>query len=670
MPPSRPLVLALAIGLITALAAHDADAQRKKRAPAPPPVSPACTDYYATANAEWLQAHPANPAAPAISALGQLVERTQSQQRDLLEAATQSPQNDVQRLLGDFWASGLDEAAVERDGAAPIAPLLARINGIKRARDVPPAIAALHQVGIPVLFNFGADLDLDNLERHIGYFMQGGLGLPDPAYYTRTDPDTRELLGRYRNYVQQILALTGTAAAKLEAESQAVIDLETRIAQFSKPLSALRDPFANYAPTPTEGLGKRFRNLQLDAFLKVQGVTDDTVSMADPELFNQLNQLVGGLKPDAWKAYLRWRVGDAIAPYLAKGFRDAEFEFRGRVLRGEAAPAPRWRQTLDAINTAAGPMLGREYVARHLPPAHKSRAEEVAARIRDQLAQAIERDGWMDAASRREAKAKLDKLKIEIGSPRRDLDYSVQPMGRGSFGGNMLIASTWRHREEMKRIGKHNADRRWDVLPQQVALAYDIAHNRLIATAAVLQAPVFDPAQGEAGLYGAFGALVGHELTGLLDVKGRHVDSKGKLRDWWTPSDQQAWQALDAGLATQYERYDFPEVPGVKVSGRLTGEENLADLSGLELAQAAFAVAHPQASPEDARAFFRAWAGLWPQQLAAAEATRRVTAAVWAPGRWRTNGPLTNMAAFAQAFECKPGVPMQQPETGRIVIWR
>jgi len=670
MPAARPLALALALGLISSLAAHDVQAQRKRAAPKPPPVSPACTDYYATANAHWLQTHPVSVDAPAVSALGQLVEQVQAQQRALLDDAMQSPQNDVQRLLGDFWASGLDEAAVERDGVNPIAPLLGRINGIKRARDIPPAIAALHQVGIPVLFNFGADVDLENLGRHIGYFMQGGLGLPDPAYYTRTDDDTRQLLGRYRSYVQQILTLTGTPADQLESQSQAVLDLEARIAQVSKPLSELRNPFANYAPVPVADLRKRYRNLQLDAFLKVQGVNDDLVSMADAELFTRLDQLVTGLKPDQWKTYLRWRVGDAMAPYLAQAFRNAEFEFRGRVLRGDAAPSPRWQQVLAAINTAAGPMLGREYVARHLTPERKAQAEWIAGGVRDQLAQALQREGWMDAASRAEARAKLDRMKIEVGAPRRDLDYTVQPMGRGSFGSNMLIASTWHHREEMKRIGKHNADRRWDVLPQQVALAYDIAHNRLIVTAAVLQPPVFDPAQGEASLYGAFGALVGHELTGLFDVKGRHVDSKGKLRDWWTPADQQAWQALSAQLAAQYERYDFPQVSGVKVSGRLTGEENLADLSGLELAYAAFTAQQAEASAENRQAFFHAWAGLWPQQLSPVEASRRVTADVRAPGQWRTNGPLVNLAAFAQAFDCKAGQPMQRAEAEQVVVWR
>nr|MBP6458069.1 M13 family peptidase [Pseudoxanthomonas sp.] len=221
----RPTLIAFA--LVIALGAPDAEAQRKKRAARAPAVSAECTDFYTATNADWLKKNSVPADAGSVSVLGAFRERTLEQQRALLDNAMRTPQGNVQKLLGDFWASGLDEAAVEADGSRPIAPLLDRINAIKKPKDVAPAIAALHQVGIPVAFNFSPDVDLQALDRHIGYFMQGGLGLPDPAYYTRTDADTRELLGRYRGYVKQVLALTGTPANRLDAESALVIDLET-----------------------------------------------------------------------------------------------------------------------------------------------------------------------------------------------------------------------------------------------------------------------------------------------------------------------------------------------------------------------------------------------------------------------------------------------------------
>jgi putative endopeptidase len=667
----RPLMLAAGLTLVAALASPDALAQKKKKAeaaPKTPPAPTACTDYFAVANADWLTANPA-PAGGAVSAIAQLTERAQQQQRDLLDAAMASGQGGVQKLLGDFWASGLDEAAVERDGANPIAPLLERINSIKRAKDIAPAIAALHQVGIPVAFNFAADIDLNDLDRHIGYFSQGGLGLPDPAYYTRTDTDTRALYGRYTDYVQKILLLAGTPQDKVAAEVQLVLDLETRIAQLSKPLTLLRQPMANYAPVASADLGKTYRGLQLGEFLKAQGVTDDTVSISNPALFTQLDTLVAGLKPAQWQAYLRFHVGNAMAPYLAKGWRDAEFEFRGRVLRGESAPAPRWQQVLEAMNTAAGPMIGREYAGRYLPATTKSRAEALAIEVRDALARAVDRSPWMGAAAKAEAKAKLDKLKIEIGTPRRDLDYTVQPMGRGSFGGNMLIASTWRHREEMKRIGRGNADRRWDVLPQQPALAYDIAQNRLIVTAAMLQAPVLDMSRDAATHYGSYGALVGHELSHVVDAKGRLVDAAGSVRDWWTPAEASAWDALGQRVATQYGSFDYPALKGIKLNGQQTREGNIADIAGVELAWDAYSHANAAATKEAKQAFFQGWAQLWAQQLSPEAASALAASSVHAPGQWRVNGAVQNLPAFGEAFACKAGVPMQAQADQQVKIF-
>ena len=672
MPTPRPLAIALILALASGLAAPDSLAQKKKSAAKKaktPAVALACTDFHAEANADWLKAN-AMPASGAISSLGQLTALALQQQRDLLDAAMTSPQGNVQKLLGDFWASGLDEAALERDGANPIAPLLQRIDGIKKSRDIAPSIAALHQVGIPVVFNFSADIDMRDLDRHLGYFSQGGVGLPDPAYYTRSDADARALLSRYRDYVQKILVLTGIPQKDAAAEAASVIELETRIATASKPLIDMRDARGNFSAVETKGLGKQYRNLQLEDFLKVQGVSDDAVSLANPALFAQLDQFVGGLKPQQWKSYLRWRVGDAMAPYLAEPWRDASFEFRGKVLRGDTQPAPRWQQTLNAINLAAGPMLGREYAARYLPPATKKQADDIAMQIRDALLRDIDASTWLGDAAKAEARTKMSKLRIEIGTPRRDLDYTVQPMGRGSFGGNMLIASTWQHRQEMKRIGRGNADRRWDVLPQQPALAYDLGQNRLIVTAAMLQAPALDTKTPLASQYGAYGALVGHELSHAIDARGRLVDASGAIRDWWGGAEATAWDATGQRVSAMYDAFAYPQLSGVKVNGRLTRDENVADLAGLELAHAAMLAALPAGGVEADKAFYRGWAQVWAQQVTKEEAQRRTLQDVRAPGQWRTNGPVMQQAAFGTAYGCKVGTPMQPKAEDRITVFQ
>ena len=663
----RPLVLALGVALVALVLAADADAQRRKsRAPA---VSPQCADLYAHANAAWLKTHQAPADAGAVTALGQLSELALQQQRQLLDAAMASPDNDVQHRLGDFWASGLDEAAVEADGSRPIATLLSRIDAIGKSRDVPATIAALHQVGIPVAFNFAPDVDLQALDRHIGYFMQGGMGLPDPAFYTRDDADTRVVMDRYRAYVRQILALTGTPEQRLDGDVAAVIAIETALARKSRSLNELNSPADNFAPVPVAQAAKRYRNLQLDKFLAAQGVKDDRVSMANPALFAELDAMVGKLKPEQWRAYLRWRVGDAMAPYLSRSYRDASFGFRGQVLEGRSVQAPRWRQVLDAINVAAGPMLGREYAAAHLQPEERRQAGLMIDELRQALLAAVDASRWLGAPAKAEARAKLEAMAIEVGTPRRDLDYTVQPMGRGSFGSNMLIASTWRHGQEMKRIGKGNADRRWDVLPQEPALAYDIAQNRLIATAAALQAPIFDAARPEL-LYGAFGALVGSQLNRAIDAQGSHVDARGQVRDWWSPADRDAWTALGNRVAAQYASQDYPGVKGARVDGALVRNVALADQAGLELAATAHAKAQPQASQAARQALFEAWSRLWAQQVAANTASERLKTDIHAPGPLRSNLPAANLPEFAASFACKPGQPMTRAEADQVKVWR
>lgn len=660
----RPTALALATILFTGLAT-DAGAQRRAAAPT------ACTDFYSVANKDWLEANALpGPGIATASALEELRDLVARQQRQLLDQAMNAPQNEIQQLLGNFWASGLDEAAVETDGSTPIAPLLAHIDGIRRARDIPPAIAALHQVGIPVAFGFSADVDLADLDRHIGYFTQGGLGLPGAEFYGHDDEETQALMERYRQYVRTILALTGVAEDALDAQAEAVIALETQIAGHWHGAEQARDPRSNYALVPTGGLRRQFRQLRLDQFLGAQEVQSEHVSLANPELFGLLDHLVANAPAAQWQSYLRFHVGNAMAPYLSQAFRDAEFEFHGKVLRGETAPAARPDQVLAAINQAAGPMLAREYVARHLPEVTRTRAERISQQVRDALLAALEANEWMAPATRAEATRKLQALRIEIGAPVQDLDFSVQPMGRNSFGANMLIASTWRHAQEMRRIGQANVSQRWDVLPQQPALGYDLAQNRLIVSAAVLQPPVLDMAANPGSHYGSLGALIGHELGRSIDILGRHVDADGNLRDWWTQADQSAWSERTHGLATQYHTYVFPGAADAMVDGTRNRDANAADLAGLELAWAAWQASDDAPASEASQEFFRGWAGLWRQQASPDAAAIAAASQLQTPGQWRTNGPLANMPAFGETFQCKPGTPMQRAEAEQVSIWR
>ncbi|HZH43362.1 MAG TPA: M13 family metallopeptidase [Lysobacter sp.] len=656
----RPLACALAVALLAALAAPDADAQRRKRSGArqrTPAVAPACTDFYAFANADWLRQNTLLPGAGAVSALEQLAVRAHRQQIELLDAAMRAPATPAQQQFGAFWASGLDEAAIERAGLQPIAPLLARVDAIRRPRDVTGVVAALHQAGIPVLFDLVAEADLQQPERVRGHLRQGGLGLPDPGFYTRTDTETRNVLARYTHYVQKLLELTGSPAQRAAADAQQVLDLETRIAQRSRAPAQLREAARSAVPVTPKELGRQYRHLRLADFLKTQGVAVEHVVLDDPALFAQLDALVGQLKPEQWKLYLRARVADAMAPYLTKPLRDAHFDFRGRVLLALPAPPGLAQQTLDAANRLLGPVLGREYAARHLPEPQRQRAETIAQQVREQLLAALARDPRLAEPAKAQARARIESLTIEIGAPRAGDDAALPAFDRANFGANVLAAAAWRQRHAIARIGRP-APPAWGVLPHEPALAYDAAHHRLLVTAAMLQAPVLDPAQEPAAHYGALGALVGHELSRALHPRvnaGAPIDP--------------AWDALAARVAAQYHGRPYPGLTGVNLDGPRVREVGLGDFAGLELAWAAFQTAQPGAAAPARQAFFRGWAGLWAQHMSREVAQLRAATAVHPPGMWRTNVPLMQQPAFGETFACKPGTPMQLTPAQAVRVW-
>lgn len=634
------------------------------------PNAPACTDFYQHANGGWL-ARTALPAGDGRwSRFDEINRRALEQQRALLEAAAATPKDDLDRLLGAFWASGLDEAAIDAAGAAPLAPVLARIDRIKRLRDVGGAIGELHAQGLPVLFRFGADLDLRDFDRQIAYATQGGLGLPDRDYYLREDADTRALLGRYRAHIERLLALVGTPAAEIETQSGWIVGIEMRLASASLGLVELRDPWSAYKPTSVKELSRRYPNLRLDDFLRAQDLRRlDSLSLAHERFFAAVDSLLAEKNATApvehWRAYLRFHVANALAPYLSAGFREAQYALYGQLLGGRPAPAPRWQQALASVDLALGDVLGRRYVEAHLSDPARAQAEAVVLGVRDALGRAIAASAWMSDAAKSAAKAKLDALRVEVGQPAQWADYAGLELDRRAYAANVLAAAKWRHARDLAQIGKA-APRRWRVPTQTPDLAYDLALNRLTVSAALLQPPVFAADAGAAANHGALGMLAGQQLTHGFDALGRTIDASRQLRDWWTPADAEAFAQRTAPLIAQYDAYHA--LPGIPVNGRQTQGENIADLGGVELAWAAYRRADAKADAEAARRFFYSLARLWQRKLDEESLKLELATGVHAPARFRVNGPLSNLPAFAETFDCKPDQPMRRADP--VALWR
>ena len=675
---SRPPVLPLALAIAAMLASGHADAAKVKskhsKTRATTAVSAAsaiCNDYYQQVNGAWQAANPV-PASGSVSAFDLMIANARTQERQLLEDAAHTPSDATDRALGELWSSGMDEVAIEGAGVTPLKPLFDRIDMVKKPRDLAAAIADLHAAGVPVLFNFSADVDLKDFDRQLGYATQGGLGLPDPDYYTRPDADTRALLGRYRAYVERILAFSSTPAEQLSTQSGWVIAIEMQLAQASLPLAQLRDPNSTYQPVKLKELEASYPSLDFEKYLRAQHADDDRVSLAQAGFFQTVDALLITVPVEQWKAYLHFHVANALAPYLSRNFQNAHYELYDRVLAGRQQPQPHWLGVLDALDRTVGPSIGRKYTERYLPDASEAAAKRVVEGLRASMKRGIDRAAWMSAPTKAIAHAKLDKLRIQIGQPSARPDLNGLQLSRGSYAGNLLAAAAWQHQRDMAAIGKRTQTRRWPVLPQIPDVSYDLVQNRVVVTAAFLQPPVFDPNADSAQQYGALGALVGHQLHYAFDAKGRIIDADGQLRDWWTPADDAAYQARTAPIVAQYDNYSA--MGPVKVNGHQTRDENLADLAGLELAWDAFQaeiskqpLTKPGAATPEQR-FFESYAKVWERNAAPDTLTTEVSTSIQAPVKYRVNGPLANLPMFGKAYTCKIGQPMQVATP--VSIWR
>ncbi|HTD28264.1 MAG TPA: M13 family metallopeptidase [Xanthomonadaceae bacterium] len=690
MPSKRQSLLLVSLLLLGVDMRVDAATNTKSKQKAKPAATAAaespCNDYYGMVNADWLKANPA-PAAGSVSAFDAMLANARQQERTLLEADASAPGDDTDRALGALWSDGMNEIAIEAAGATPLRPLFDRIAQAKKAKDLPAVIADLHAAGVPVLFNFSSDVDLKDFDHQLGYAIQGGLGLPDPDYYTRADADSRALFGRYRAYVEKILLLSGTPAAQVSTESGWVLGIEVQLAQASLPLVQLRDPSNEYRPVTLVELQKAYPNLAFGSFLRTQHADDDRISLAHTGYFTAADGMLVSVPVEQWQAYLRFHVANSLAPYLSSGFQDAHFQMYDRVLDGKQQPQPRWLAVLNAVDLALGEPLGHAYAERYLPQASKAAATSIADGLRDAAKNAIANNAWMDPSTRAAAQAKLEKLRVEIGEPTRKLPLSGLTLGGSGYAADMLAAAAWRHQRDMAAIGKRTAERRWPVLAQIPDVSYDLVQNRIVVTAAFLQPPVFDASADIAQQYGALGALIGHQLHYAFDDKGRTIDADGQLHDWWTPLASAAYEQRTAPIIAQYDAYEVNG--GVKVNGHQTRDENLADLGGVELALDALkatlpstaqaphakgaqkpSTAQPPASDAKAseRHFFEAFAKVWERSSAPDTATAEVSSSIQAPAKARVNGTLANLPEFGTAYACKAGQSMDIKTP--VSIWR
>jgi len=636
-------------------------------------VSPS-RNFYQFADGSWLKN---NPIPPAYSRWGQfniVAQHNQEVIHQLLEDAAKNtaaaPGSDAQKI-GDFYASGMDEAAINKAGISPLQPELDRINAIANQKDLQTEIAHLQMIGVNALFGFGQMQDLKNSDKVIGVAGQGGLGLPDRDYYLSQNPNFVKIRQAYVSHIANMFLLLGEPMYTASHDASTVMDIETQLAQASMSQVQQRDPRATYHIMTLKKLDKETPGFSWqDYFVNVGHPELKSINLGMPLFFKAMSKELQRTSLDDWKVYLRWQLVDAFAPYLSQPFVDENFKMQS-TLSGTKELLPRWRRVVSAEDDALGFAVGKAYVDKVFPPSSKTEAQDILHSIRAALRDDFTKVPWMGKKTRLAAIKKLDMMGERIGYPDKWRDYSALSIDRGPYVLNVLRANLFDNQRELNKIGKPVDRNEWYMTPQTVNAYYDPSMNNINFPAGILQPPFFDPNAPMAVNYGAIGAVMGHEMTHGFDDQGSKFDGHGNLKNWWTLEDRHRFNENVKCIVKQFSGYT---VDGdVHVNGKLVTGEAIADLGGLKLAWIAF---HNSPYYKDAttfdgltpdQQFFLGFAHFWANNTRPEEARRLITIDPHPPAQYRVNGTLANLPQFQQAFDIPAGSPMVNKK--RCVIW-
>ncbi|WP_337245021.1 M13-type metalloendopeptidase [Luteimonas sp. gir] len=634
----------------------------------------ACADFGGYVNGKWLAANPIPGDRSSWGAFEMLDERSTAVQHQLAQqAAEHTDATGIEKLVGDFWATGMDEAAIEAQGLAPLQGELAAIDGLTDSASIAQWLRTSAAKGQGFLWGIGAMPDFKDSSVNIAATGQGGLGLPDTTYYSAADKaGIREA---YVAHIAKVLELSGVPAEQAQAQAKDVMAFETRIARVSKSREAFsRDVGLYYNPITVAEADKLTPNFPWTTFFESQGIAvPQTLSLSVPEFHQEVDKMLVDVPVEQWKAYLRFHLVDGASPYLSDAFVQQHFAFYDRTLGGQKEIEPRWKRVLGTVDNEIGHAMGQLYVQVAFPPESKAKMEALIANLSDALKQRIENLEWMSPETKRKALAKWETFEPRVGYPDKWRDWSGLTTSRDSYLGNVLAATEFNYKWDLGKIGKPVDKSEWGMRPQTVNASYNPLANQLTFPAAILQPPFFDPEATDEMNYGGIGAVIGHEMTHGYDDQGARFGPTGNMEDWWTPEDFAGFKARTGKLVQQFNDYRLPD--GRALNGNHTLGENIADLGGLATAYDAMKKA-TAGTPDpmtdgmtrDQR-FFLSWATVWRRNFTPEQLTQRLATDEHALSSFRAIGAPSNLPAFAAAFQCKPGDPMVRDGERQVVIW-
>jgi len=624
-------------------------------------------------NGSWLKATPIPADKADYGTFTQLYDLSNERVKAIIEKLGTTPQaaGTVNAKIGDFYKSYLDTAAIDAAGMAPLKPYLAQIDAVKTRADLVKLMGEWAPfVDLPL--GMGVGVDPKDPTIYSAAASQGGLGIGNRDYYLKSDARFAKARAAYLVYVQALLAAQGSHNAKVEAN--AVMGFEKRLAKAQWTQEANRDPVKTYNPMTLKALAAKAPQLDWTAYFAAGQITDPAfVSISQPSYAWAVANMVKSEPLDVWKAYLRVHLMDALAQELPGDVRTARFQFRGVALNGTTTDRPRWERAVDTVNDALGEAIGQIYVSEYFPPAYKARMVQLVDNLMKAYATSIDKLTWMSPETKVQAHAKLAKYGIKIGYPDTWRDYSALEVKPGDALGNAVRAAQFEYHRQAVRNGKPVDRTEWGMTPQTVNAYYDPTKNEIVFPAAILQPPFFDMKADDAVNYGAIGAVIGHEISHGFDDEGSQFDGDGKLRNWWTASDRKAFDAITGKLDAQYSAYE--PLPGVHVKGKLTMGENIADLSGLQIAYKAWQISlNGQPAPvidgvSGAQRFYYGFAQVWREKDRDEAMLQLVTSNPHSPPQFRADGAAINSDGFHEAFGTKPGDKMWKAPADRLRLW-
>ncbi|MFZ6767195.1 M13 family metallopeptidase [Undibacterium sp. Di26W] len=635
-----------------------------------------CKDFFQYANGEWLKANPIPADRARYSAYDEVTERNLAALKQIAEAAANGEgKSRAAQLVGAFYASGMNETQIEKEGAKPLEPQLAKINAIQDSQQLLIVIAGLHKQGVMPLFGFAVDQDAKNTTRYIPEIMQGGLGLPDRDNYLKNDAKTKEIRNKYLAYVAQIFSLLGDAQDQAKRHAAIVMTLETRLAKASLTKVELRDPQASYHLTDLNALQKSDKKTDWAAYFNALGLAQPgQFNLAHPKFIAEAGRMMQSVSLDQWKTYLRWQLTNAAARDLSADFVNANFDFYGKTLAGTKELQPRWKRVLNAIDVMAGEAMGELYVAKFFGPEAKTGVLEMVDNIKLAMRDSISKLEWMSDTTKQQAYKKLDTLIVKIGYPDVWRDYSNLQIDTGPYAANMARAAEFEFRRNLAKLGKPIDRNEWGMTPQTVNAYYNPTMNEMVFPAGILQPPLYHVNADPAANYGNTGATIGHELTHAFDDEGRQYDAEGNLKSWWTKPDEKKFLLRVKAIEKQFD--EFNPIDKLHINGKLTAGENIADLGGMKVALQALhkSLEHkPQAKEIDGltvdQRFFVANAQSFRSLIRDEMLRMKLTIDPHAPDKYRVIAPLANMPEFSDAFQCKGERSPLRPAATRVNIW-